>query len=173
MLRRFCLISLLFLPGFATSVVHGQTEPIARPRRTQTAPAPTETTERQAHPRDASAERLYKIGVKYGVAGLYPQAAEMFEQAVKLRPDYADAYLSLGHAYYDLRQWEPAIDSLQRGLALKPDDKDSRRRLAHARMMFEREQEQVSANGESNESARVRTSPGSPAPSAKKPKPLK
>jgi protein involved in polysaccharide export with SLBB domain len=38
-----------------------------------------------------------------------------------------------------LEQWEQAIDGLQRGLALKPKDKDSQDRLAHARLMLERD----------------------------------
>ncbi|HEY3136379.1 MAG TPA: polysaccharide biosynthesis/export family protein, partial [Blastocatellia bacterium] len=46
---------------------------------------------------------------------------------------------ALGRAYYDLGQWEQAIDSLQRGLALKPKDKASQDRLAQAQLMLERE----------------------------------
>jgi len=135
------LAALLLLAGLQTALGQGQSDPVARPRRTQTLPAKTEESARHAPSPEATAEakRLYKVGVNYGVAGLFKQAAETFEQAVKLKPDYAIAYLGLGHAYYDLQQWERAIDSLERGLALKPKDKDSQDRLAHARLMFERE----------------------------------
>ena len=141
MFKRRFLATLLLLAGLQTAVVQGQSDPIARPRRTQPPQATTEGSDRQAPSPEATAEakRLYKVGVKYGHAGLFKQAANTFEQAVKLNPDYADAYLSLGHAYYDLQQWEQAIDSLQRGLALKPKDKESQDRLAHARLMLERE----------------------------------
>lgn len=142
MFRRFVLAAaLLSLPSLFSVPVQGQTDPIARPRRTQSVPAQSEATDRQSTSADANAEakRLYKVGVKYGHAGLYNQAAETFEQVVKLKPDYAEAYLSLGQAYYDLHQWEPAIDRLQRGLALKPNDKDSRSRLAHAQLMLKRQ----------------------------------
>ena len=57
---------------------------------------------------------------------------------MKLDPAYADAYFSLGHAYSDLRQWEQAIESLERGLTLKPKDKDGIGRLSFARSMLER-----------------------------------
>ena len=87
----------------------------------------------------AEAKRLYNSGVKYGRAGLFKQAAESFEQAVKLNPDYADAYLGLGHAYYDLHQWEQAIENLNNGLSLKPKDKTGTDLLADARLMLERE----------------------------------
>jgi polysaccharide export outer membrane protein len=87
---------------------------------------------------NAEAKRLYKVGVKYGQAGLYHEAAETLEQVVKLKPDYGDAYLSLGHAYFDLHQWDKTIEILQKGLALK-GDKVSRLRLAHAQRMLARQ----------------------------------
>ena len=174
MLRCFFLAALLLLPGLSSDLVQGQTDPTRRPRRTQTAEAPTEASDRKAPSLDdnAEAKRLYKMGVEYGRAGLYHIAARTFEQAVKLKPDYADAYFSLGHAYYDLQQWEQAIDSLQRGLALKPDDKDSQDRLAHAQLMLEREtgkreERQLGANGERDKAtdspASLRSSALSPA----------
>jgi protein involved in polysaccharide export with SLBB domain len=56
-----------------------------------------------------------------------------------LNPDYADAYLGLGHAYYDLHQWEQAIENLHNGLVRKPKDKTATDLLADARLMLERE----------------------------------
>jgi protein involved in polysaccharide export with SLBB domain len=135
------LATLLLLSGLPSALAQGQTDPIARPRRTQTPPPVTEGNDRRAHSSEVSAEakRLYDEGVKNGRAGLFKEAANNFEQALKLKPDYADAYLSLGHAYYDLRLWDQAIESLNRGLALKPKDQESINRLAHARLMSERE----------------------------------
>jgi protein involved in polysaccharide export with SLBB domain len=141
MFKANCLASLLLLSGFSSALVQGQSDPIARPRRTQTPPPVTEGTDRRAHSSEVNAEakRLYDAGVKNGRAGRFREAANNFEQALKLRPDYADAYLSLGHAYYDLGQWDQAIESLNRGLALKPKDQESIERLARARLMSERE----------------------------------
>jgi protein involved in polysaccharide export with SLBB domain len=137
------LIIVLLLSGLTAALVQGQTDPTGRPRRTENPPAVTEGSDRQAPSPEASAEakRLYKAGVKYGNAHLFKQAANTLEEAVKLNPDYADAHLALGHAYYELEQWEQATDSLQRGLALKPKDKESQNRLAQARLMLERETE--------------------------------
>jgi len=134
-------IVLLVHSGLFSVQLQAQNDPIVRPRRIQTAPASVEPNirETQSESADADAKRLYKIGVRYGNAGLYEQAAEMFERVVKLKPDYGDAYLSLGHAYYDLRLWEQAIDNIERGLALKPGDKDSRKRLADAQRMLEQQ----------------------------------
>lgn len=140
MFRRLIFSALLLLSGSFSVQLQAQNDPIVRPRRTTPHPA-GEPNNRQAHSQSADdeAKRLYKIGVKYGNAGLYEQAAEMFERAVKLKPDYGEAYLSLGHAYYDLRQWEQAVDIIERGLALKPGDKDSKRRLTEARKKLQQE----------------------------------
>lgn len=133
--------ALLLLSGVSSVLVFGQTDSQVRPRRTQSLSSrPEEDDPKPPSPEArAEAKRLYQAGVKYGLAGLYRQAAASFEQAVKLNPTYADAYLSLGHAYSDLRQWEQAINSLERGLTLKPKDKDGIGRLAYARSMLERE----------------------------------
>ena len=151
MFRRLLVCLLLSLPGLGSARTQTQTESIVRPRRTQPAPVITESTDRPTPSADAGAEakRLYKAGIKYGHAGLYSQAAQTLEQAVKLKPDYAEAYLSLGHAYSDLHQWDRAVDNLRKGLALKPGDKDSRNRLAFAQRMLERET-----------TARAKTKPG-------------
>ena len=76
------------------------------------------------------AKRLYKAGIQYGEAGLFSQAANLFEQAVKLNPHYPEAYASLGHAYFDMKQWDKAIPALEQALVLNPKHKDSRERLA-------------------------------------------
>jgi protein involved in polysaccharide export with SLBB domain len=135
------LIVVLLLAGLPASFVQAQTEPTIRPRRTHNSAVVAEGNDRQTLSAEARAEakRLYKAGVKYGRAGLFAQAVQSFEMALKLNPDYADAYFSLGHAFSDLEQWDHAIDTLLRGLALKPKDKEGQARLAHARTMLERE----------------------------------
>jgi polysaccharide biosynthesis/export protein len=134
--RFFAILMLAGVPAF----VAGQTDNTVRPRRTQTPPA-SERSHVQGPPSEANAEakRLYKEGVKLGTAARYKEAANNFEQAVRLNPDYVDAYFSLGHAYYDLHQWERAIDTLESGLALKPRDSEAMKLLARARSMLQRE----------------------------------
>lgn len=83
----------------------------------------------------AEAKRLYKEGVKYGLAGLYAQAAQMFEQAVKLDPQHADAHFALGHAYFDMQQWKNAIRGFERAYQLNPKDDQARDMLVLARTM--------------------------------------
>ena len=84
----------------------------------------------------AEAKRLYKEGVKYGLAGLFPQAVAILQRAVKLDPQFADAHYALGHAYFDLKQWRNAIESLKVALELNPKDAEARDRLGLARAML-------------------------------------
>jgi protein involved in polysaccharide export with SLBB domain/Flp pilus assembly protein TadD len=84
----------------------------------------------------AEAKRLYKEGVKYGLAGLFPQAVEILQRVVKLDPQFADAHYALGHAYFDLKQWRNAIESLKAAVELNPKDAEARDRLGLARAML-------------------------------------
>jgi polysaccharide export outer membrane protein len=84
----------------------------------------------------AEAKRLYKEGVKYGLAGLFPQAVEILQRSVKLDPENADAHYALGHAYFDLKQYRNAIESLKAAVQLNPKDAEARDRLGLARAML-------------------------------------
>jgi polysaccharide export outer membrane protein len=95
------------------------------------------TAERTVTPEaKAEAKRLYKEGVKYGLAGLFPQAVQVLERSVKLDPANADAHFALGHAYFDLKQYRNAIESLKMAVALDPKDSEARDRLGLARAML-------------------------------------
>lgn len=95
----------------------------------------------------AEAKRLYKEGVKYGLAGLFSQAAQIFEQAVKLDPQNADAHFGLGHAYFDLEQWKDAIRGFERAYELDPKDKQALEFLILARTMAHQGPPPPPANG--------------------------
>ena len=83
----------------------------------------------------AEAKRLYKEGMKYGLAGLFTQAAEIFERVVKLDPENGDAHFALGHAYFDLKQWKKAVGSFERAAELNPRDQQASDYLALSRTM--------------------------------------
>src|SRR5688572_3931797 len=87
----------------------------------------------------SESKRLYAEGVKYALAGLYSQAAQLFQQAVKLDPKFADAHFALGHAYYDMGRWKQAIESFKRAVDLNPHDVEAQDRLSYARDMLAKE----------------------------------
>ena len=86
----------------------------------------------------AEARRLYKEGAKYGQGGLPRQAAQIFERAVKLDPEYLDAYFGLGHAYFDMGSWDKSKESLRALLNLNPNDSEARALLAQVEAAAER-----------------------------------
>ena len=87
----------------------------------------------------SESKRLYREGVKYALAGLYPQAVQIFQQALKLDPQFADAHFALGHAYSDMGRWQNAIDSFERAVKLNPNDLEAQDRLDEARDMLARQ----------------------------------
>jgi protein involved in polysaccharide export with SLBB domain len=94
----------------------------------------------------AEAKRLYKEGVKYGESGLFAQAVDVLKRSTKLDPGNADAHFALGHAYYDLKQWRNAIESLKVAVALNPRDDEARDRLGLARaMLWEEDSARIAA----------------------------
>jgi polysaccharide export outer membrane protein len=141
-----CSAVLVAVSGAWTNLVRAQPSInfVDNPRNT--------SSERTVTPEaKAEAKRLYKQGVKYGQAGLFSQAAEIFEQAVKLDPNHADAHFALGHAYFDLRQWKKAIGGFARALELNPKDAEAREWLSLARSIAHQGPPQAPTRSERSE----------------------
>ena len=99
----------------------------------------------------AEAKRLYKEGVKYGLAGLYPQAVAILQRSIKLDPQFADAHFALGHAYFDLKQWRNAVESFKTATELNPKDQEARDQLGLARaMLWEEDKAKLDAQRRQN-----------------------
>jgi arylsulfatase A-like enzyme/Flp pilus assembly protein TadD len=76
------------------------------------------TIDRDLH----TASELYQAGKVRDAAGL-------LESVIERRPDTADAYISLAHAYWESGQVQPAIATLERALSNGAPDRDVRIRL--------------------------------------------
>lgn len=61
------------------------------------------------------------LGVAYYQIGEYLKSIEELELAIDISPDYI-SYLYLGMGYLEAKLYEQATDSLNKGLALMPDD---------------------------------------------------
>jgi tetratricopeptide (TPR) repeat protein len=53
----------------------------------------------------------------------YAKCIEACQQALKLKPDYADAYSNMGAAYNQLKQWNKGIEACQNALKIDPNHK--------------------------------------------------
>ena len=60
----------------------------------------------------------YSLGEAYLNAGKYDDAVNAYQQAIKLRADYSSAYTGLAAAFNGLRQYQNAIASAERALAM-------------------------------------------------------
>lgn len=140
MLKSLAVAALLVLSGACAHFVTAQTAPrnqslaLTNHRNDSASPIANRPVTPEAR---AAAKKLYKEGVKYGLAGLFPQAAATFEKVVALDPQFADAYFSLGHAYFDMKKWAEAAKNLQRALDLNPKDVEAQDRLSFARTMLQ------------------------------------
>jgi tetratricopeptide (TPR) repeat protein len=56
-----------------------------------------------------------------GGIGLYQQAVDAYQQAIKIRSDYAEAYYGLGYAYRKLGMYHKAIEAYKQVTKINPD----------------------------------------------------
>ena len=66
------------------------------------------------------ADLYYDRGVAYDDKGLYDQAIADDNQAIALKPDYANAWGNRGVDYYNKGLYDQAINDLSRAIALGP-----------------------------------------------------
>lgn len=60
-------------------------------------------------------------GLELSKSGKFEEAVTAFKQAIKLKPDYAEAHSNLGDAYAQLKQFKKAIDEYKQAIRYKPD----------------------------------------------------
>ena len=70
------------------------------------------------------AKSLYEDGMQRLEMGQVSEAVERFQRAIKIDPEYGEAYAGLGRAYFKLRQWDNAVGPLRRAIALKAKAKE-------------------------------------------------
>ncbi len=63
----------------------------------------------------------------------YDKCIEACKQAIKLKPDYADAYSNMGAAYNMLKQWDKGFEACTAALKIDPDHKLAKGNLAWAK----------------------------------------
>jgi len=64
----------------------------------------------------------YILGVAYGKLKFFPDAALAFQAAIKLKPDYIDAWNNLGWAYTESGKFADAANVFEQLIKFTPDD---------------------------------------------------
>jgi tetratricopeptide (TPR) repeat protein len=73
--------------------------------------------------KDPTPENYLDLSLNYYNKGLYDKSVEACKQAIKLKPNYADAYSNMGAAYNMMKQWDKGIEACTKALELQPDHK--------------------------------------------------
>ncbi|PWT91642.1 MAG: hypothetical protein C5B55_07765, partial [Blastocatellia bacterium] len=128
MCRKFPILLLLIASGYYSSTAHAQvTSDAKQPQGTiqnqTTTPNSVPSVISASLQPDAEAKKLYQQGLDQTDAGQLPEALQSLQQALTLEPDYADAYAAIGRVYFKMRQWQKAIDYLNRAADLHAKQK--------------------------------------------------
>jgi tetratricopeptide (TPR) repeat protein len=92
---------------------------------------PVSAAEKAAHAAP-TADNYLNLSLAYHQAHRYEDCIRAAEEALKLRPGYAEAYNNLAAAYEDLHQWDKAIRAANEALRLKPDFQLARNNLNYS-----------------------------------------
>jgi tetratricopeptide (TPR) repeat protein len=80
----------------------------------------------------ASPENYLNLSLAYSKARRFRESLEAAKSAIRLRPDYAEAFNNEAAALEDLHQWDDAIAAARQALKLKPDFTLARNNLIYA-----------------------------------------
>ena len=84
----------------------------------------------QASPK--TAEDWLNLSLHDNQAGLFQKSIQDAREALKLRPDYAEAYNNIAAGYEGLHDWDRAIEAARKAVSLKPDFQLAKNNLAWA-----------------------------------------
>jgi serine/threonine protein kinase/Tfp pilus assembly protein PilF len=125
--------ALLHGPGLPGPKPQPTSSPAATPKPTSTpiatptpTPVPTITPTPTPTPsNDSLARAAFDRGLVAEEKGDHQQAIADYSEAIRLKPDYPEAFNNRGVAYYSLKQYDKALSDYNEAIRLKPDDAEA------------------------------------------------
>jgi tetratricopeptide (TPR) repeat protein len=82
--------------------------------------------------KNLNAADYLNLSLAFYNSGEYEKCIEACKNALKLKPDYADAYSNIGASYNMLKQWQRGIEACKKALLIDPNHKLAKGNLAWA-----------------------------------------
>lgn len=79
-----------------------------------------------------TAEKYFELSLLYYQVGKYKECVDAGLEAVKLKPDYADAYNNMCSAYALMKEYDKAIEACNNAIKIRPDYQLAKNNLADA-----------------------------------------
>lgn len=125
-------VILIFGVGYLLSRSGASTAPAPQPPVAASPLGAAVTAAEAAVKQNASPENYLNLSLAYSKARRFQESLDAAKNAVRLRPNYAEAFNNEAAAYEDLHQWDDAIAAAREALRLKPDFTLARNNLIYA-----------------------------------------
>jgi tetratricopeptide (TPR) repeat protein len=79
--------------------------------------------------RQLTAADYLNLSLSYNRTKNFPESIAAAEEALKLRPDYAEAHNNIAAAYEEMHMWDRAIEEARKALEIRPDYQLARNNL--------------------------------------------
>jgi len=77
-----------------------------------------------------TADYWFYSGYYLEEAGMHKESIEANKQAIRIKPDFAEAHYNLGRAYGNLGRYKEAIESFKQAIRIKPDFANAHNNIA-------------------------------------------
>ena len=74
------------------------------------------------NPLSTDTNLYFFLGFTYAMLQRYQEAMEAYKEAIRLKPNYAEAHYNLGLAYGNLGRYQEAVEAYKQSIRVKPDD---------------------------------------------------
>lgn len=117
---------------------------LTQPAGNRSAPGTISLTQ-LTHPPDRKAVQAFAAAQRHAASGSPEKAAEELEKAVRISPEFAEAYSNLAVQHMRMRRYQEAVDELTRAIEIAGPNPLRLCNLAYAQIKLSRVQESIAS----------------------------